>query len=356
MLVLSIFKLLRVIILYNIHFWMLYRTVESLVRLAEEMSKHKKQHYIPKSYLKTWCDPNTPKSQTPYVWRLKNDGSDSSKKSPDNIFYESDMYTIITEDGQRDLTLEHGLCELEGQFSTIRRKKLEKRKPLTETEHLYVCAFAAALHSRTKSSRDHWKSNWEMPLKRMEELLEWGRTATREDKIRASASNAKSAYGNNSLSYDEVKELYEKPLQTMLPSMVSTLTNRFQKMQMAILCTEIKPGFISSDSPCFLYDPEAHKRPPLQKVPGLKYPTTEVYLPISPKQTLLLTNYNYVGYHDKTEADVDEINRLIVSHSYEYFVANTNVYDDFWFVIDDKNMPNKRVNTDSLKLAGHPTR
>jgi len=32
------------------------------------MAQHKKQHYIPKSYLKEWCDPNIPQNYSPYLW------------------------------------------------------------------------------------------------------------------------------------------------------------------------------------------------------------------------------------------------------------------------------------------------
>ena len=115
----------------------------------------------------------------------------------------------------------------------------------------------------------------------------------------------------------------------MLPSMVNALTSHFLKMKMAILCTEKTPGFITSDSPCVLYDPEVHKRPPLQQAPGLKYPTTEVTLSISPKQAMLLTNYNYSGYHDTTDADVDEINRLTRYFSYEHFLVNRNTKEEY---------------------------
>ena len=78
------------------------------------MAHHKTQHYIPACYLKAWCDEKTPKGHTPYVWVFDADGSNSRRKAPENIFHESDMYTIECEDGNRDLVLEHGLSQLEG--------------------------------------------------------------------------------------------------------------------------------------------------------------------------------------------------------------------------------------------------
>lgn len=81
------------------------------------MTEHKRQHYIPSSYLKAWCDPSTPSGQTPYVWRFSKDGNQNNKEVPQKIFYETDMYTIYTQDGERDLTLEYNLSRVEGEFS-----------------------------------------------------------------------------------------------------------------------------------------------------------------------------------------------------------------------------------------------
>ena len=36
--------------------------------------EHKKQHWVPESYLTAWCDPGTPADQEPYVWRFSKDG------------------------------------------------------------------------------------------------------------------------------------------------------------------------------------------------------------------------------------------------------------------------------------------
>jgi hypothetical protein len=43
-----------------------------------------------------------PAGQEPYVWRFKKDGSDPRRKAPENLFHETDLYTIHREDGERD--------------------------------------------------------------------------------------------------------------------------------------------------------------------------------------------------------------------------------------------------------------
>ncbi|MEP6958436.1 MAG: DUF4238 domain-containing protein [Nitrospirota bacterium] len=143
------------------------------------MAKHKKQHYIPSSYLKAWCDENIPKGHTPYVWVFNADGSYSKKKAPENIFHETDMYTIKREDGSRDLVLERGLSQLEGTFSRIRKRTLAQGRPIDETDRLLLCAFIAAMHSRTPARREHLREQWELPLRIMDQMSEWLRTAHR---------------------------------------------------------------------------------------------------------------------------------------------------------------------------------
>lgn len=63
---------------------------------------------------------SAPEGQTPYVWCFPKGGGASRKKSPKKLFTDTDMYTVRGVDGSRDLTLEHGLSELESDFATIR--------------------------------------------------------------------------------------------------------------------------------------------------------------------------------------------------------------------------------------------
>ena len=133
--------------------------------------EHKNQHFIPKSYLSAWCDPNTPPQQTPYVWIFTKDGKQSDNKAPHNILYETDTYTIKSADGSRDLKLERGLCELESRFVHVRDKKICKEKPLGQEEHFYLCAFMAAMLARTKAQREHHKEQWGGLLKDLDEMI-----------------------------------------------------------------------------------------------------------------------------------------------------------------------------------------
>jgi hypothetical protein len=92
---------------------------------------HRKQHWVPSSYLGAWCDPDRPPKYDPYVWIFPKDGGNGQRKSPRNIFAETDFYTIHLPDGARDLSLEHGLATFETRFSRIRETRIDKRQPLS---------------------------------------------------------------------------------------------------------------------------------------------------------------------------------------------------------------------------------
>lgn len=295
------------------------------------MSKHKKQHFVPACYLKAWCDPNAPTTQTPYLWVFDKDGSNAKRKAPENIFHETDMYTIHRADGTRDLVLEHGLNELETEFTRIRNQKLNYSRPLDQVEHVLLCAFASAAHVRTPSSREHHRKQWERPLRMMEEMMDWAKTATPEQKRQAAAMHIPSSSSKESMSYEDVKQLHDKPLQTMLFPMIQVTTPLLCKLDLAIFVTDDEIGFITSDHPCVWFDPESYKRPPLYRGPALMYKTIEITMPLSPTHCLFLNRHGISGYVETNPKLVDELNRRVRFEAEDHFIVRKNAKRDYWF-------------------------
>jgi hypothetical protein len=295
------------------------------------MSKHKKQHFVPACYLKAWRDPDVPPRHTPYVWLFDKDGSNARNKAPDNIFHETDMYTIHRADGSRDLVLERGLTGLETEFARIRNRKLNFRRPLDQDEHTLLCAFTAAAQVRTPSSREHHRQQWERPLKMMEEMIEWAKTATPEEKKRAAAMHIPSSTSDGGMTYEQVKELHAHPLQLMLMPMIRTVTPLLRKLNLAVFVTTGEIGFITSDHPCVWFDPESYKRPPLYRGPALMYETIEITLPLSPSHCLFFNRQGITGYIDANQDIVDDLNRRVRFEAEKYFVVRRNALRDYWF-------------------------
>jgi len=297
---------------------------------------HKKQHWIPRSYLSAWCDPDAPENHEPYVWMFAKDGKTSKHKAPKNIFLENEMYTIHRVDGERDLQLEYGLQGLEDSFARLSRDKLINRIELSPEETAHMLLFIAAMTARTASQRDHMQDQWGEALKMMDSLSEQVSGMTEEEKRKFAAMqplSSSSSSSGKSLSHEQVRKLAKKPLQqTMFPMIISQSTI-FSQMHMAIIGTIVEPGFITSDSPCVWFDPEAYKRPPFYQTVGLVYETVEVTLPISPKQCILLSwNEKYKGYIEiNHEQIIDELNRRTRFQCNEYFIVNKNIKKDIWF-------------------------
>jgi hypothetical protein len=295
------------------------------------LSKHKKQHTVPTGYLKAWCDPSAPKQYTPYVWIFSKDGNSVKKRSPHNLFHENNFYTIKHADGERDLTLEHGLSELEGQFCALRDKKLKFRQNITPEEHIILCAFIAAMRGRTKIMQAHQQEQWQEALEKMEKMREWARTAKPEEKkIMAGLARGREQK-RRSLSYNEVKKVAEEPIQHLLLPSISIETPLLCKIDFVILETDIQPGFITSDNPCVWSDPEAYKRPPFYRTPGLMYESIEITLPISPHQAILLNRKGINGYISVEDKAVDNLNKKTRFNAYKHFIVNSNYKKDIWF-------------------------
>ena len=49
------------------------------------MSEPKRQHVIPRCYLKQFVDPKTPPGQEPYVWIFDRESKRGKKRAPQNI-------------------------------------------------------------------------------------------------------------------------------------------------------------------------------------------------------------------------------------------------------------------------------
>jgi hypothetical protein len=292
--------------------------------------KNKKQHYIPQSYLESWCDPYVPDGFDNYVWIFDYNGESQKKKNPKNIFYQSEMYTIFDDKGNRLLHIEHGLSGLETKFAFIRNKKIAKKKTLSSEERLHVLAFVAAMNNRTLAKKNHLFEQWKQVFDLGKEFQQAFENASSEQQ-KAMASIGSLNKEGPSFSLDEIEEFYKNPLQTQMMPRVNVETNMYRKMTMTILTTVDEVGFITSDDPCFWFDPEAYKLPPMFQSPGLRPPTIEVTMPLSPNHMLLISHAPLPFYISIDRDQVDELNRRTRFSANEYFVVNQDYKNDHWF-------------------------
>jgi len=103
-------------------------------------------------------------------------------------------------------------------------------------------------------------------------------------------------------------------------------------MHLVIIGTN-SSSFITSDSPCIWVNTEIHKLPPFYRHIGLGQKETEVTLPISPAQILLISwddqKDGYLELNDNQA--VEEYNRRMGCLCDKYCISNSNIRKDIWF-------------------------
>ena len=242
--------------------------------------EHKKQHWIPRSYLAAWCDPSTPEHHTPYVWRFTKDGKSRKRKAPKNIFHEKDLYTIPLSDGSRELSLEHGLAGLEGEFVRIRDNVLATSTCLSDTDQILLCAYIAAMQARNMPHLEHWKKQFQKAIDLGDQLTRGLQALSPEERAEAATRNPPPlADTRSSMSHEDFKRAVEGPAAPWVASMIRTQLPWLRQMQLQVLTTDDDVGFITSDQPCVWFDPVAHLRPWPHQSPGFGHQNDRDHLP-----------------------------------------------------------------------------
>jgi hypothetical protein len=291
---------------------------------------HKAQHWIPRSYLQAWTDPDTPPIQEPFVHVFSKEGEKHRRRAPANVFTETDIYTIKRADGGRDLRLEHGLSELETAFATIRKDFLAQRRQLPTPRRLRLMAFVAAMQARTPVLRDHHMKFWR-------EIHEIGEQIEGEGEDR-SAVSAPALDRRPSITVEDVRHVISSPMEHMLVPYIAAQLPFLMLMRCQVLCATSEPGFITSDAPVVWFDPEWHRKPPMFRSPSLSEPLLEITLPISPHQMLAISHQlttppqlrmDYIDV--RKEHHVDELNRRTRFCCDKEFVVRREITRPSWF-------------------------
>jgi hypothetical protein len=288
-----------------------------------------KQHFVPRSYLAAWTDPATPEGQEPYVWVIPPNGGTGKKQAPKNVFTETDFYTFKNADVGDELVLEKGLAQLEQRFVSLRESVLEKRRPLSEQDTLVLCAFASAMRGRTRVRREHIRGQWRRVLDMGESLRQQASRSTPEE--RAALGGLVPEGGTPAATMDDVKELVDNPITATLAQRVEVEVPFLLQFDIAILNTGLIPGFITSDHPCIRRIPEQESIPLNQRLSGTVHPETEITLPISPRQLVVLSLSPVNGYQDCSPAGVGSYNQRTWMYADEGVIACVESTQEDWF-------------------------
>jgi len=127
------------------------------------MAQKKKQHIVPRTYLKAFVDPVRPDGMPedvafePSVWVIeKSLKSEPKRKAPNNILWKSYFYNLDDDDNASPV-IEEFLSKIEGKYSQVLRK-ISAKEVLTREELFYIALFIDTLFRRTPLSLEHWQS------------------------------------------------------------------------------------------------------------------------------------------------------------------------------------------------------
>jgi len=200
------------------------------------MSEPKRQHIIPKCYLKQFVDPHTPPGQEPYVWIFDRGSKKEKNRAPRNILTETDLYTFRAKGGTRNYSLEKSLAQIESEYASVFEQKIGQHLPLDAREHLVLCAFVAGMLQRTLKQ----KAN-------IEALF---------DRLISATEQMEQAHGAPPKTSLELKREKENAHRSMIVQTVPEITNILVKMNLAFwlraevvrLLPPMRPAFSSMQS------------------------------------------------------------------------------------------------------------
>lgn len=272
--------------------------------------EYKNQHFVTESYIKAWRDPKTPNGA--FVWTVSKQNKTIRRKSPKSLFSEEDFYTVYDSDGNRILELEHKLRDIEDKFISLRDNKLQTHQALIPEDRQTIALFVSTMFSRTKRQKEESQQLWQEYLEFIDSL-----------------PNKFSSQIKRTKEYQDVLDWHsEQPMPFHMFHFVRMTAPYLFLLNCAIFGTNQKQGFITSDNPCFWFDPAVYASPSPPTFFGVGSPTLNVILPISPTQYISLQRNGPDGYFDlssdpKTEKDlIDNINGLTATNCDNFIVVN----------------------------------
>lgn len=263
--------------------------------------KQKGHHFITESYQRNFTDDKG------HVWILT-----SQKRifntNPDNSFKEDHFYTVKLPGGGGSLVVEKTLAEIEGGFIGVVNNKILKGQNLSEEDRGYISLFVAAMLTRTKVQRNHFRDTHNNLIKRMEEM----QVAFRKNPPKYQMERG----DGPSISLDELKQHMQnfdsdESLSTL--ALLQDTAPIISQMKWSILSAPEGMFFISSDNPFCMCSPERERlygRRAIGASAGLADSDIEVTFPLTKKHALFAAWENYLPqYVEATPYTVEQINR-----------------------------------------------
>ncbi|MFA4995709.1 MAG: DUF4238 domain-containing protein [Patescibacteria group bacterium] len=279
------------------------------------MGNPKRQHYISQCYLKQFSDPSQ-SGNDPRIWIFSKDGKTKELKKVEKAFVSKHIYSLKSPKAScannvYDYSIEISLSELEDKYALIFQDKIAKRKPLSNEEHIILCAFVAAMMLRTKGQKENIEQN-------LDQIIEMTERMEAAHNIPPKKSNELRSYKTDA---------HKLTLSNLLPDITEMLVH----MNLSFLCSakKGKAKFITSDEPCHLFNPDLQ----WQRFYGygLGQKNIQLTIPLSTDIVACFCWNDLRGYIEISDKRVQEDNRMIRGSCRNYFVSSSSALKRIWF-------------------------
>jgi hypothetical protein len=262
----------------------------------------RKQHTLPKSYLKHWVDPvTTVGGKTPMVWMFTKDAKRKELKPPaSGDFWRDYFYDVISTRGERRQDLEDLLGKIEGCIARIVDTRILHKQPLDQVESENLDLFVACMFMRTERMKESIISGVSAMAR-----IEKDYAQTHGKPIPDSALMERNAHPH---------AIYDGVL---------VISKELESMSHNVFIAPAGKAYLTSDTPCIWQAALGF--------PDLRNPSLEITLPLTPRHLLHISkNIPTSGYIDAPDYLVDERNCQTIRRCRSCFVANSSILDASW--------------------------
>lgn len=137
------------------------------------MNFHKKQHLVPRFYLKEFAIPNSKKNKIPRLWTFSKNHSDPKEPSQVSIFDAASrryMYSPLDDKGKRDFYMEDRFAELEDLVAQIWQEICYKYIDISDPIRKAMSLFLATMILRVMKSYEQYDSIHRNIIKQIDDL------------------------------------------------------------------------------------------------------------------------------------------------------------------------------------------
>lgn len=292
-----------------------------------------RQHYLPKMYLKNFCNQNNK------IW-VYNDKTDEVKElSTKDTTVIKHFYTLKKDDGSKDYYIENNLSKIEDLCAPI-INKLVAGNVINSEEKGYLSVFIAVLQNRTPKAVDLINQIMNPMLKIQQEHIKHSKAM--KDLI----EQGKKEYGLDENLINEILDNIEPSLTKsgewgFLMDVAIHMAKLYSQMEWHFCYTD-KSSFITTDNPILVY-PATYDTGPYGNI-GVALPTVEKHLTIAPNLMLRIGDLGNptIEYHTLNDKKViREINKSQIVFREQFAIAKDQGHLEYLI----KQTKNKKFKT-----------